>query len=146
MIGEYAALAAMVAVLRYKTGWRFRLDYGATSAANTCFSGGGPNPAGSTAGPVTAGWGWPVTLVICVRAEDTTEPGRWLNLEHRFAVPEGWDEPSRRMPWHRWLLDCVHRVEVHEMCEAFDVGGQRPFYPEHGPGAALYAITDRGLG
>lgn len=49
------------------------------------------------------------------------------------------------MPWHRWLFDRIRDMERHESMVAFAVGAARPFYPEHGPGAALYAIGDRGL-
>jgi hypothetical protein len=142
-----AALSALVAVARYKTGWSFRLEHGWTSAAASCFTvvstaGGGTAEALSyamTVPEVLAAFE-PVRLSVCLLTEDSTRPGEHIMVQHTFAVP---DDPG--MPWHRWLLECIHLVEIHEMCEAFAVGGQRPFYPEHGPDAALYEIRDRGL-
>ena len=136
-----AALGALVAVARYKTGWRFRLEHGATSAAGSCWAGGMPDGLGATAAfPVMVTLAWAGVPGGVRPHRGLGRPGRMVLLEHRFLVP---DDPG--VPWHRWLLDCIHRVEIHEMCEAFGVGGQRPFYPGHGPDADLYAITDRGL-
>jgi hypothetical protein len=137
-----AELAALVRDLRYKRGWSFRLDYGLTSGTWGC------NQAESIGGPVTRSTGLTVsflddlvTLIICVETEDNLKPGKMIHVEHRFTVPY----PTLVIPWHRWLLHCIQQVETHEMCEAFAIGDQRPFFPEHGPGANLYAIRDRGL-
>lgn len=135
---------AMVAALRYKPGWSFRLKYGPTGSA-ACIE-----PESALAGS-TAGGGmiwpppsWPVMLVITVRTNDSGDWSREVVVCHQIAVPVDLLEYSH-MPMHRWLLDCIREVEVHEMCEAFAIGDQRPFYPEHGPGANLYGIRDRGL-
>lgn len=137
-----AGLAALVAALEYKPGWRFRLDYGVTSAASSCWAWGLPDGLGGAAVPAAVTVGWPARLVVCLRTRDSLPPHGTVLVEHSFAVP---DEPPAGVSWHRWLLDCILRVEIHEACEAFAVGGRRPFYPRHGPGADLYAITDRGL-
>jgi hypothetical protein len=139
---------AMVAALRYKPGWSFRLEYGPTSSA-ACIE---PDPYVPPTSGYLAVWpppswppgGWPVMLVITVRTNDSGDWSREVVVCHQIAVPVDLLEYSH-MPVYRWLLDAIREVEVHEMCEAFAIGDQRPFYPEHGPGANLYGIKDRGL-
>jgi hypothetical protein len=141
MANGIPALAVMVSQLRYKRGWAFWLESGPTSAMGGC-----PPPDDEVTGAlapamVAITWGVPVRLVICVTAEDSTRPGKQASFRHEFGVPE--DDSA--LPWHWWLLSCIHAVERHEMCEAFKIGGVAPFFPEHGPGARLYEIIDRGL-
>ena len=133
------SLAAMVSQFKYKTGWRFWLETGATGTTGGCPP---PDEVSGVLAPamIAVTFGEPVRLVICLATEDSMQPGKRISVPHRFDVPQ---EPS--MPWHWWLLSCVQAVETHEMCEAFQVGTERPFYPEHGPGARLYQITDHGL-
>jgi hypothetical protein len=134
----YSDLYAMVGQLRYKPGWQFRLESGYTSSTGA----GCP----SVLPAVSAGTGMaftyppqPLFLVVCVEALDSTGSGQRIFLEHRFPVaPE-----ELAMRWHRWLLDRILDVERHEACEFFRIGGERPFYPEHGPDADLYGITER---
>ena len=139
--GGIAHLAAMVAQFKYKTGWRFWLETGATGTLGGCPA--LPDEVAGVLAPamIAVTWGEPVRLVICLTTEDSTRPGEQVSVPHRFDVPA--DDSG--VPWHWWLMNCIHSVEVHEMCEAFDIGGVRPFYPEHGPGARLYAIIDRNL-
>ncbi len=134
-----ADLASLVSRLRYKPGWRFRLDSGITSAASGCTQvtpGSAARPAPGFTVFFPAG---PLFLVICAAAGDSSGSGRTLIFEHRFCVPP--EDPS--FPWRRWLLDRILDVERHETCEWFQVGDDRPFYPGHGPDASLYAITER---
>ena len=56
---SHGGLAALVASVAYRRGWRFRLDYSVTGAG------------------------------ACAYAEDSGRPGRMLRLEHWFAVPPG---------------------------------------------------------
>lgn len=127
-----AELPALVGALRYRPGWSFRLHAGATSASWTC----GPPAPVSSGG--WAAWGEPLFLVVCAAVEDSAAPGRPLRVEHRFAVPP--DQPPAG--WRRWLLDRCLDVDRHEAMEWFAIGGDRPFYPGHGPGADLYGITE----
>jgi hypothetical protein len=142
----YGELAAMVPLLRYKPGWTFALHYGPTSGAGGCAAISGDLPGapvssgGTVAVPVMID-GWPVRLLICLDTVNSLDPGQRVRVGHWFSAP--W--PDAHPPWHAWLLRCIHAVEIHEMCEAFAIGGQRPYFPEHGPGADLYRVTDHGL-
>jgi hypothetical protein len=81
----------------------------------------------------------PLFLVVCIEAPDSGGSGQRVFFEHRFAAPP----EELAMPWHRWLLDRILDVERHEACEFFAIGDDRPFYPDHGPAANLYGITER---
>ena len=134
-------LAAMVRELRYKTGWRFLLSDSPTTTAGPCslmFPDGGQPSYGLSA--VMTYPPRPLSLLICLTVEDTYRPGEMVPIGFWFGVP---DDPG--VPWHRWLLDCIQKVETHEMCEAFQVGSHRPFHPAHGWGEPLYEIIDHGL-
>jgi hypothetical protein len=131
---SYAGLQQAVTHLRYKTGWSFWLTAGATSGGGACTQ--AVPAANRTYGTVILTG--PLFLVICAAVTDTGT-GKPIRLEHWFSVPPEGACGS----WLRWLLDRILDVERHETCEAFDVAGWRPFYPEHGPAAALYAITER---
>ena len=39
-------------------------------------------------------------------------------------------------------VDCLVEVETHECCEFLQVGGQRPFAPNHGPGRNPYSVVE----
>jgi hypothetical protein len=138
------SLAALIAAVRFRPGWRFRLEYGPTSAAactrTELLAGPGLTVAATAATALPAGH--PDRLVICLEAEDTAT-GRPAVFEHRFAVPP--DPPGPGCSWHRWVFARIEDVRRHEDMEAFAVGEVRPFYPEHGPDARLYEVIDRGL-
>ena len=132
------ALQQVIGQVRYKPGWSFALRSGNTMAAGSCRQE-YPFPAGST----STAMAWvipqePLFLVICARVRDSGGGGE-ISVEHLFPVPLEGSAP----PWHRWLLDRILDVERHEACEFFQLGGERPFYPEHGPGAQPYAVTER---
>jgi hypothetical protein len=134
-----AALAALIRDVRYKPGWSFHLRYGATSASGAC-----AQALAGTGIAVEAGvtYTWPaqvVTLLVCAYVEDSAGGGR-IMVEHPFTVP------AECADWERWLLGRILDVERHEVMEAFQVGGTRPFYPEHGPGARLYEIIRKPAG
>jgi hypothetical protein len=119
----YAALTEAVASLRYKPGWRVRL----------------------LNDPAQAWWpedGHPLYLVIGYDTPDSNNPAKVIPIEHQFTVPLECGD------WERWLLDRLIDAEHHEICEFFETGGRRPFYPVHtGPRATLledlYAIRKR---
>jgi hypothetical protein len=133
----YSDLYVTVGQLRYKPGWQFRLESGHTSST------GGGCPSRLPAVSASTGMAFtyppqPVFLVVCVETLDSSSGAR-IFIEHRFlAPPEEYPIPARR-----WLLDRILDVERHEAMEFFAIGDQRPFYPDHGPAADLYRITER---
>lgn len=142
-MGEsWGALQDLVGQLGYKPGWSFRLVPGA-SFGSSCVQQEISVPGTGAVTTGNAGYAVlvpPLSLVVCVITEDSGGAGQ-ISIEHRFAVPP--PELVARPPWRRWLLDRILDVERHEACEFFAIGGERPFYPEHGPGARLYDITER---
>jgi hypothetical protein len=111
-------LRGLVERLTYKDGWRFslkNLDRGQGSSG--------------------------LTLVINLTGPDSYHPERTIRVNHYLIVPAAsYDERS----WRRWLLDQVLLVESHEACEFFQIDGQRPFAPNHGPGRDPYTILELG--
>jgi hypothetical protein len=77
---------------------------------------------------------------ITTLTEDAYCPeGLHRRVHHYFPVPAAtYDLRS----WRRWLLDCFIKVETHEACEFFQIGGERPFAPNHGPGRDPYTIFE----
>jgi hypothetical protein len=79
--------------------------------------------------------------VINLTGPDSYHPERTIRVNHYLIVPAAsYDERS----WRRWLLDQVLLVESHEACEFFQIDGQRPFAPNHGPGRDPYTILELG--
>lgn len=67
-------------------------------------------------------------------------------IGHQFAIPGNAHLWSREM-CEEWVLRRLIDVETHEACEFFEIEGQRPYYPEHGPGAtSLYRVMRRATG
>lgn len=118
------ALAGLLGVLRYKSGWAFSLqdlDRGQGSAG--------------------------LTLVISISGPDTYHPERQVRVNHYMLVPPAaYDERS----WRRWLFDQILLVERHEAMEWFQLATprafeyDRPFAPSHGPGNDPYMIREVG--
>jgi len=137
---DYSALQWVVSSLRYKPGWSFRLvhgpsmNYGVTGTiadATGCVT-----SAGSPA--FFAQSGETVLLAITLTSPDSDEPRRMISVTHHLTVP-----PYEVMPWKRWVLEQILLVERHEACEFYQIGGDRPFYPDHGPGANPYQLRER---
>jgi hypothetical protein len=101
--------------LEYRPGWRFAMYQLERDPADTH---------GDSAGGLT--------LVVHADVMDAYQPGMNRPVKHYFAVPAATYD---RETWLRWLLDCVLKVEQHEACEWFAVGGERPYGPNHGPGS-----------
>jgi hypothetical protein len=120
VVYDVTELRSLVASLRYRPGWTF------------CLQGGAATTTGE-AGQV-------LMLVVEASLLDATDDyGGMTFFRHPFAVPPvQWD----RARWTRWLIDVIHLIEIHEMCEWFKVGDERPFRPQHGPDpdANLYEI------
>lgn len=108
----------LVERLQYKPGWRFTLedlDRGQGSKG--------------------------LTLVIRVRTPDSYHPEQMIGVAHYMLVPPAaYDVRS----WQRWLLDQVLLVERHEACEFFQLEGDRPYAPSHGPGNDPYLVREVG--
>lgn len=111
-------LFALVAGLRYKAGWTFDLsdlDRGQGSEG--------------------------LTLSICITVPDAYHPERARSVVHYFPVPPAaYDMRS----WRRWVFDRIGDVDDHERCECFEIDGQRPYAPSHGPGNDPYLIREVG--
>lgn len=82
-----------------------------------------------------------LTLVIQRYGPDTYHPERMMRVNHYMPVPPAaFDERS----WRRWLLEQFLLVERHEACEFFQISGERPYAPSHGPGNDPYLIREAG--
>ena len=111
-------LEMLVQRLSYKKGWVFYLQ-------NT------------DRGQASVG----LTLCIRISTPDSYNPDQVRSVMHYFIVPAAaYNEQS----WRRWLLSQVLLVEQHEACEFFQIDGQRPYAPHHGPGNDPYIIFDHG--
>lgn len=114
------ALALQVAHLSYKPGWTFQLE------------------------DIDRGQGSQgLTLVITTQGYNSYHPEQGQNYRvHHFmpVPPAAFDWRS----WRRWLLDQLLLVERHEACEFFQVGGERPYAPSHGPGNDPYLVREVG--
>jgi hypothetical protein len=109
-------LEELISRLRYRPGWRLWLgdrDRGQGSKG--------------------------LTFEVVGTYPDTYDPETLIRVRHMFIVPAAaYNEQS----WRRWLLDCFRQIETHEMCEFFQVDGERPFAPRHGPGNDPYVIVE----
>lgn len=83
-----------------------------------------------------------LTLGILIEAPDTYHPENTIRVIHYMLVPPAsYDERS----WRRWLFEQILLVERHEAAEFFQIDGERPYAPHHGPGNDPYIIFDHGL-
>lgn len=113
-------LAELVEGLVYRPGWRFEL--GNRARSDDCEG---------------------LTLAIFTLGYDTYHPdrGEHYGVVHYFEVPAA---TYNRQSWRRWLLDRLLLVETHECCEFFQINGERPYAPHHGPGHDPYIIFEHG--
>jgi len=84
-----------------------------------------------------------LTFTVTTVGYDTYNPelGENYRVRHYFPVPPAaYDERS----WRRWLLERLLEIERHEACEFFQIGGDRPYAPHHGPGNDPYIIFEHG--
>lgn len=113
-------LGDLVDRLSYRPGWRFSLediDRGQGSV-------------GLTFSVYTVGY-------------DTynIEQGQNYRVVHYFPVPPA---AFNRQSWQRWIFERLLEVERHEAAEFFQIDGQRPYAPHHGPGNDPYIIFEHG--
>lgn len=81
------------------------------------------------------------TLVITTDTVNSYRQNEQMHVNHLFIVPAAaYDERS----WRRWLFECFHQVELHECMEFFEIEGQKPYAPSHGPGNDPYMIREVG--
>lgn len=111
-------LAGIVATMRYRPGWSFRLatlDRGQGSEG--------------------------LTFVVTSKGYDTYNVGRGetYRVNHFFPVPPA---SYGRQSWERWVLDRLIEVETHEACEFYVIDEKRPFPPVHAPGWDPYAVRE----
>jgi hypothetical protein len=135
---SYAELQAVVNGTFYRLGWKFLLLSGATVNMGPVDTAHGIGRTLKTTGGqqvLTP----PVHLVITAYVPDSGNPQRLIPVQHLFHVPDS-EHPGQ---WDLWLLERIADVERHERCEMFQVHGTRPFYPDHGPDADLYAVHRR---
>lgn len=84
-----------------------------------------------------------LTLVITTLGYDSYHPdrGQHYSVHHYFIVPAAtYDERS----WRRWLFDQYAKVWFHEAMESFQIDGERPYAPSHGPGNDPYMLREVG--
>lgn len=82
-----------------------------------------------------------LTLVITTKTVNTYDPQEPIRVNHLFPVPPAaYDERS----WRRWLFEQFLLVETHECMEFFQLDGERPYAPSHGPGNDPYLIRELG--
>jgi hypothetical protein len=111
-------LRGLVERLTYKDGWSFSLqdlDRGQGSKG--------------------------LTLVILLTGPNSYHPERTIAVNHFMIVPPAaFDERA----WRWWLFEQILAVERHEAAEFYQIDGQRPFPPNHGPGRDPYQVMELG--
>lgn len=110
-----AILAALVPRITYKPGWTFQLQ------------------------EIDRGQGCQgLTLLIGATLVDSSNPGAMVGVLHLMPVaPAAYDEAS----WVGWLFEQIQLVEQHEALEFFQVDGEAPLFPGHGPGRNPYGVS-----
>lgn len=110
----------LVAKVSYRPGWRFILkdmDRGQGSEGLT------------------------LDIITCGYNSYHPERGETYRVHHYMPVPPAaFDERS----WRRWLFEQILLVERHEAMEFFQIDGERPYAPHHGPGNDPYIVFDHG--
>jgi hypothetical protein len=84
-----------------------------------------------------------LTLIIQTMDYNTYHPerGRTYGVNHYFPVPPATYD---RRSWRAWLFKRYQDVVLHEACEFFQINGERPYAPSHGPGNDPYLIREVG--
>lgn len=111
-------LANLVEALSYRKGWTFSLAY-------------------RDRGQGSKG----LTFTAVGTYPDTYNPETLIRIAHQFIVPAA---SFNAQSWRHWLLECIFDIERHEACEFFQVFGERPYAPQHGPGNDPYIVFEHG--
>lgn len=129
-------LADLVEKLVYRPGWKFSLEDIIRDPSLTHGSAAG----GLTFVGLSGSWDFPdpgpasYLGMMDAYAADTPRP-----VYFYFPVPAAtYDKRS----WRRWLFDRLCDVERHETMEHFQIDGERPYSPSHGPGNDPYVVRD----
>lgn len=80
-----------------------------------------------------------LTLNIVITCCDTYHPENEIRIRHLMPVPPA---AYNRRSWQRWLFEQILLVERHEAAEFFQIDGDRPYAPLHGPGNDCYIISE----
>lgn len=79
-----------------------------------------------------------LTLMIGAQLTDSSNPTQTVGVLHLMPVlPAAYDEDS----WTGWILEQIQLVEQHETLEFFQIDGEAPFFPGHGPGRNPYGVS-----
>lgn len=130
-------LEDLVNKLKYRPGWAFALEDKERDPADTH----GAAAGGLTFVVLTGSYGErsqggvrEYEGTMDAYHEHATRP-----VYHYFSVPAAtYNENS----WRRWLFDCLLKVETHECMEHFQISGERPYAPTHGPGDDPYSVHE----
>lgn len=82
-----------------------------------------------------------MTLVITTYVVNSYDIDQVMRVAHYFPVPPA---AFDRRSWQRWLFEQFLLVERHEAAEFFQIDGDRPYAPSHGPGNDPYIIRELG--
>lgn len=78
-------------------------------------------------------------LVITITGADNYDHMRRFMVSHYHPVPiTTYNEKS----WRRWVFEQCLRTMNHELGEALNFNGVRPFAPMHGPGEDPYTVHE----
>lgn len=78
-------------------------------------------------------------LVIQISGHNNYDPSQRFIVNHFHPVPiTTYNEKS----WRRWVYDQCRRTMNHEIGEALNFNGVRPFAPMHGPGEDPYTVHE----
>lgn len=78
-------------------------------------------------------------LVITIDGVDNYDHDSPRVVDHYHPVPiTTYNEKS----WRRWVLEQCLRTMNHELGEALNFNGERPFAPMHGPGEDPYTVHE----
>ena len=113
------ALAELVESWRYRPGWTARLVDEYPRDEGTCG----------------------LTLVITADTVNSYDHDQPVQINHLFIVPAATYD---RRSWRRWLFERCCDVDRHEAAEFFEVDGEKPYAPSHGPGYDPYLVREVG--
>lgn len=81
----------------------------------------------------------PLGRYLCVYATtiDSSDRGRKRTTQHQFEIPE---HLTDRKAFARWVFDCLLLCELHECGEFFQIGTEKPFFPNHAEGSPYVRV------
>lgn len=79
------------------------------------------------------------SLVITVDGHNNYKPEEPFCVGHYHPVPMA---TYNEKTWRRWVYEQCRRVMNHEIGEALNFNGIRPFAPMHGPGEDPYTVHE----